>query len=259
MYRLNVLALALLCLSPLYVGAQAKTPAERLALARATYYTPTTDGLRTFDCQVSTNWKDFLTRANSGKDIADDNPLLKYLNSATITLHNALWSSAEVRWSEATPAPENLQESAAKMKEGITKMLDGYFKSWNAYLNGTMVPVPDKSTTISSTPDGIHLSAGGGGTKLDEDYDSNMLLTKAHVLMDESDVIASPTFSDTPRGRIISEVKSEVRQPPTAPPVFVTMSAKYQTIGGYEIPSVLHFEVRNLLQIDFALNGCKVN
>ena len=98
-----------------------------------------------------------------------------------------------------------------------------------------------------------------GGTKLDEDYDSNMLLTKAHVLMDESDVIASPTFSDTPRGRIISEVKSEVRQPPTAPPVFVTMSAKYQTIGGYEIPSVLHFEVRNLLQIDFALNGCKVN
>ena len=41
--------------------------------ARALYYTPTTQGLKSFRCTVDFDWKDFLTRY-SGADVKDDNP-----------------------------------------------------------------------------------------------------------------------------------------------------------------------------------------
>jgi len=251
-------AVVMLLLTASSAGTQADAAMQRYLLARATYYTPTADGLRTFDCKVSADWKDFLSRA-SGKDIGEDHPAVKYLNSVNITVHNTLRSKAEVHWGETAPAPANLQDGTTKMREGIAQMLEGYFQSWNAYLNGAMVPLPDKSTKISFTPEGTHLAAIAPKMSVDEDFDKNMLLTRVHVLTDGNDTIAMPTFTDTARGRTISEVRSEVRQPQTAPPVYITLAAKYQTVAGYEIPSVLHFEVQNVTQLDFALTGCVVN
>lgn len=254
-----VSALAIPMLAAWTAEAQTDAATQRYLLARATYYTPTTSGLRTFDCKVSTDWRAFLSRA-AGKEIADDNPAVKYLNSVNITVHDTLRSKAEVHWDESTPAPENLQGATAQMRDGVRQMLEGYFQSWNGFLNGTMVPAPDPSTKISISTDGTHLAAAATNTSLDEDFDKNMLLTRAHILMkDSSDTIVFPSFLESPRGRIIAELRSEVRQPPTAPPVYITMSAKYQTVGGYDIPSTLHFDVQNAAQLDFALTGCVVN
>ena len=43
-------AVVMLLLTASSAGAQADAAMQRYLLARATYYTPTADGLRTFDC-----------------------------------------------------------------------------------------------------------------------------------------------------------------------------------------------------------------
>lgn len=238
----------------------AQTPAldQRLLMARSLYYTPTTAGLHTFSCTVSTDWKAFLTKA-SGNDVPDDNPLLVYLSSAHMTISDALSGEGKLQWSNPAVPAASIAESSAKMQEGLSQMFSGFFDSWNAYLNGTMVPAADKTTKLTAVNDGIHLHAVDGKITVDEDFDKNMLLTRAHVLTGDTDVDATPTFTDTPDGRVVVEIDSAVRQPSTAPPMLVGISVTYQNVATYRIPETIHYEVKNVAQLDFKLGDCTVN
>jgi hypothetical protein len=257
-YTFNVVGFAILCLIVRPAICQKPSLTDRLVAARALYYTPTTAGLKSFGCHVSFDWKAFLSKA-TGKDIQDDNAFLQYLAAGQMSVKDNLRGSGELEWSNTATPAKGLEEPAAKMQKGLGDMFDGFFKSWNAYLNGSMVPVPDKTVTITRNGDGIHLHAAYAPMIIDEDFDKNMLLTQAHVVDPDMDVIASPIFTDTPDGRLVAEIHSEVRQPASAPPTFLDISVVYQQVGAYRLPSTIHYDIKNVGQMDFKLSDCTVN
>ncbi len=248
-------ALLVVCLTPHSGVCQTTALESRLVTARALYYTPTTAGLESFSCKVSVDWKGVLGAA-SGKEIADDNALLVYLNAVQLTLSDKLRSSGSLDWFETATPTGPAKDAAAKMKEGLGQMVSGFFTSWNPFLNGTMVPAPDKTTTLTPQNKGMHLHAEQGQSILDEDYDQNMLLTSIHAVSGAIDAKIVPVFTDTPDGRIISSVQGEYRQPATAPPVYLTMDIEYGEVNGYRLPSQIHYAVKNVLQMDINLSNC---
>lgn len=229
----------------------------KLTSARALYYTPTTQGLQSFHCTVDFDWKDMLTRY-SGSAVPDDNPFLKYLRSVRLAVSDDLRGTGQLEWTTAGTPPPGQEDSAAKMKEGMQQMMNGFFSSWNAYMNGNMVPAPDATTTVTETPDGLRLHATAPDADVTELFDKNMLLTEAHVVQPASDVFAYPTYIDSPDGRIVSAIRTVYRQPPTAPPAELTLNISYAPVQNFRLPETLKYELKNIGAFAFKFSACSV-
>jgi hypothetical protein len=246
------------CLCSTSILAQDKTASDRLFAARAQYYTPTANGLKSFHCEATIDWKVLLTRS-SGAEVSEDNPVLKYLQTVHLSVTDQLKGKGSLEWSDTGVPPEGKEESVKRMRDGLQTMMGAFFRSWNAYMNGTMVPFPDKSVEVTTTGDGIHLHGTSNSVTFDEDFDKNMLLT--HVVVDtpELKVVAIPTYVRTHDGLVISAVASQVNQPPSAPPTEVTFRMEYAAVGSFQIPSHIVDDVKNVGVIEVGFNTCQVS
>lgn len=225
--------------------------------ARPLYYTPTVQGLKSFRCTVDFDWKDLLSRF-SGTDVKDDNPSLQYLRTIHLTASDDLKGDGHLEWTASGTVPAGKETSIAQIKDGMQQMMVGFFSSWNAYMNGNMVPVPDSTTTVTDNADGFRLHASTEGTEVTELFDKNLLLTEAHVIQPTSDVFAYPTYTDTPDGRLVSAIRTVYRQPPTAPPTELNIRVSYAPVQSFRLPAQLDYELKNVGSFQFKFSACSV-
>jgi len=255
--KVTVLLFAITCLGT-STFAQDKAASDRLRAAHAQYYTPTANGLRSFRCEATIDWKAMLTRF-SGAEIPEDNPMLKYLQTTHLSVVDQLKGKGSMEWSDTGAPPEGKEESVKQMRDGLQTMIDGFFQSWNAYMNGGMVPFPDKSVEATTTGDGIHLHGTSNNATFDEDFDKNMLLTHVTVDTPEMKVVAVPTYVRTDDGLVVSAVASQVNQPPSAPPTEITIRVEYAKVDSFQIPSHVVYDIKNVGVIEVGFSACQVS
>jgi hypothetical protein len=251
-----VCLLASTLLAPV-LRAQSSTPEDRLALAKGLYYNPAAAGLSSFHCTVSVDWKDMLQRFG-GKTIAADDPSLLYLKAVKLSVDDDLHGNGELHWTDTIAAPAASQAGNAKLKAGLSQMISGFFQSWNPFMNGSLIPSVDKTTTATPEGDGLLVRGGDASTTVDEHFDKNMLMTDMHVVSPALDVDAHPVYNETPKGRIIAQLNSTIHQPPTAPALEVDMAATYTPVSSFQIPTNLTFTVENVGSFKFQLGACTV-
>jgi hypothetical protein len=237
--------------------AQDKEARSRLVSAHAQYYTPTTSGLKSFHCDASIDWKAMLSRF-TGTEIADDNPALKFLQPVHLAVNDDLHGKGELEWTTEVEPPAERKAGVKQIQEGLQATLNGFFQTWNAYMNGSMVPFPDSSVTITGSGDGVHLSGALKDTSFDEEYDKNMLLTQALVSSPTLVVLAKPTYTHTEDGLVLASVASTIHQPPTAPETQATFRVEYAKVDSYQIPSRVEFDIKNIGMIEIGFSACKV-
>jgi hypothetical protein len=240
------------------IRAQDKAARDRLFVAHAQYYTPTASGLKSFRCEAAIDWKTMLRRL-SGKDIPEDNPVLKYLQTVHLSVVDELKGKGSLEWNDTAVPPAGKEAVAKQMHDGLQTMIGGFFQSWNGYMNGSMVPLPDDSVEVTTAGAGIHLHATPGSTNFDEDFDKDMLLTQAVVDNPQMKVVATPTYMRTEDGLVISAVSSRVNQPPSAASVDVTFRVEYEKVGSFQIPSHVVYDIKNVGVIEIAFNACEVS
>jgi hypothetical protein len=233
------------------------SPADELRAARASYYTPTANGLHSFHCAVTTDWKDFLARI-TGTEITDDNPFLIYLRTVHLSVDDDVKTTGELNWSNtSTPAAE-IEKPAEEFHGAMVQMFAGFFQTWNSFMNGSMVPEPDESSTVTRTSEGLHLHALSNDTVVDQNYNRAIVLTDAHVATSALDVLMYPEYADTADGKIVTVVRSTYRSPPNSPPTDLTMSVTYAVVSSYRLPATVTVDVKNVGRYDFAFAGCTV-
>ncbi|HEY1575622.1 MAG TPA: hypothetical protein VGF82_00925 [Terracidiphilus sp.] len=257
MPRKFLFLLAVASLGCLCAAAQDKEARDRLSAAHAQYYTPTASGLKSFRCDASIDWKAMLSRF-SGTDVPDDAPVLKLLQTVHLAVTDDLRGKGSLEWTTGGDVPEDKKAGFQQMQEGLQTAVSGFFQSWNAYVNGSMVPLPDNSVTLTKAGEGIHVSAAANGMNIDEDFDKNMLLTQALVVSPTLKVLATPTFAPTPDGLVVSSVMSQVHQPPDAPETDATFRIDYTKVESYQIPSHVVFDIKNTGVIEIGFSACKV-
>ncbi|MFZ0746806.1 MAG: hypothetical protein WAM85_20540 [Terracidiphilus sp.] len=233
------------------------SPRERLSGAHAQYYTPTASGLKSFHCDAEMDWKAMLTRW-SGKEIRDDNPFLKYLQSVHLSVSDEFRGQGTLEWTGTTAPPTGKEEAVEQVQHGLQTAVSGFFQSWNAYMNGSMVPLPDSTLTVTQSGEGVHLSGAAKDMQIDEDFDKNMLLTQTLVVSPTVRVLATPTYVPTTDGLVVTSVKSLVNQPPTAPQTEATFRIDYAKVDSFQIPSRIVLDVKNTGVIEIGLSGCQI-
>lgn len=247
----------ILCLFCSSLQAQEKSPRERLLTAHAQYYTPTASGLKSFRCDGVIDWKTMLARL-SAKDVTEDNPAVQFLRTVHLSVVDELNGKGSLEWTNSTPLPAGKEEGLNQIRDGLQTSVGGFFQSWNAYMNGSMVPLPDSTLTITSTDTGFHLSGLSQGMKIDEDFDKNMVLSQVLVVSPNIKVLALPTYTSTGDGLVVSAVTSRINQPPSAPEVEATFRIDYARVDAFQIPSRIVFDIRNTGLIEIGLTNCQV-
>jgi hypothetical protein len=237
--------------------AQDKELRERLAAAHSQYYTPTASGLKSFHCDAAIDWKALLSRF-SGTEVPDDNPALKFLLTVHLAVSDDLHGTGALEWTNTLDPPENNKAAVDQIRDGLKTSVAGFFQSWNAYVNGSMVPLADPSVSLTRSGDGLHLTGTTKDMTIDEDFDKNMLLTQAIVVSPTVRVLAIPTFALTPDGLLVSTVLNKVNQPPSAPETDATFRIDYAKVDAFQIPSRVVFDIRNTGVIEINFNACKV-
>lgn len=254
----SLLAFSALCVAQPALKTSAPQKLEsRLLSARATYYTPTSAGLRGFHCTLNMDWPRLFQ--GFGNPIAEDNPAMHYLRSVRLSVSDSLRGEGQLEWADTSTPPDAFAKGGAQMRDGLKQMMTGFFKSWNAYMNGGMVPVPDDTVTLTQNADGLRLHTANSQFDVTEDFDNNVLLKQAHVLTSEMDILALPAYDQTPEGLRIASIASTIRQPKTAPPVLSTMTIKYAPVSGYQIPNFIGINIQNVGNFDFPLSNCAVD
>jgi hypothetical protein len=252
-----LLAFAASLTTPSFVQAQTTPANTKLLSARALYYTPTVQGLKSFRCTVDFDWKDFLSR-HSGADVTDDNPYLQYLRTIHLAISDDLNGAGKLEWTTSADIPAGKEDSVGKIKDGMQQMMVGFFASWNAYMNGNMVAAPDSTTTVTDTADGLRVHSTAESTEVTQLFDKNLLLTETHVVQQTSDVHSYPIYNDTPDGRIVSAIRTVYRAPPTAPPAELNITVSYAPVQNFRLPETLNYDLKNVSSFAFRFSACSV-
>ncbi len=95
-------------------------------------------------------------------------------------------------------------------------------------------------------------------TKVDEDFDKNLLLTQVVVESPEIKVVAIPTYVRTDDGLVISAVASQINQLPSAAPTEITFRVEYTKVDSFQIPSRMVYDIKNVGAFEIGLNACQV-
>lgn len=233
------------------------TPAAALGKARALYYTPVDAGLQGFHCEVSFDWKSFLQKATN-QDVPETDTRLGYLRSIKLTVDDDLHGTGQLRWNATTTAPEGTEEPIERMRSGIQQMWTGFFQTWNGFYTGEVLAAGDSKAVVEKTATGYRVAVHDGPGTAEQQYDDKLLLQTIHVSTPTLDSVTSPTFSETPQGRLVTVLRSVYKQPPSAVPVQIDMTVHYAPVGGFQIPSELLIDVAGTASFDFHLSGCTV-
>jgi hypothetical protein len=237
-----------------------------LAKATSLYDSTAKSGLRSFDCQVHPDWKKMMSSARKGAPVADDDPKLILVGTVKIALHASINGSSAIEWQ--TPAhPEKPLDAHAtdilnQVHQGLENTLLATLKLWIPLVNGSVAAsfgVDDAS--LSQTEDGYTLRSRDKGRSVTEDFDRDLVLK--HLIAVDSGTTADiePAYHSTPHGLLIKSFIAHV-QPPGASPEsaqVMNVALEYQSVGAFLIPARFAVDMPNLVEMDFAFDGCTVN
>lgn len=238
-------------------AASRPSSAAAFSKARALYYTPVDAGLEGFHCDVGFDWKDFLEKATH-QAVADDDERLPYLRSIKLSVDDDLRGTGALNWAAPANAPENSEDSVAKIRSGMEQMWAGFFQSWNGFYTGEILSVADSRTSVERTARGFHVITRDGHGVAEEQFNDRLVMQSLHVATPTLDSVMTPTFADAPQGRLVTVLRSVDRQPPSAPASEVVMRLRYATVNGFQLPSELAIEVAGTATFDYHLNSCTV-
>ena len=221
------------------------------------YYTPIDRGLQGFTCDVSFDWKQFIETANHGP-VADTDERLAYLRSIKLSVTDDLNGSGQLQWAAPTTAPDASEQSVAQIRAGMQAMWSGFFQSWNGFYTGDLVSLGDNKTTVERTGAGYHVFTSQNGKLAEETFNNNLVLLSLHVATPTLESNLTPIFTDSAEGRLVTNLNSVVKQPPSAPGTVVDMAVHYAPVNGFQLPSELSIDVAGAAKFDFALSNCTV-
>ena len=233
------------------------SPATAFRKARSLYYTPIDTGLQGFTCDVGFKWKQFIETANHGP-VAETDERLAYLRSIKLSVTDDLNGSGQLLWAAPTTAPDASEQSVAQIRSGMQAMWSGFFQSWNGFYTVYLVSLGENKTTVEKTARGYHVITTQSGKLAEETFDSNLALLSLHVSTPTLDSNLTPIFAGSAGGRLVTNLNSVVKQPPSAPGTVVDMAVHYQPVNGFQLPAELQINVAGAADFDFTLSNCTV-
>jgi hypothetical protein len=237
-----------------------------LAKATGLYDSTAKSGLRSFDCQVHPDWNKMMASSRKNASEAADEAKVALLGTVKIILHARLNGGSALDWQVPEPAEKPLDQAQTsaieKAHKGVEKTLDGFLKLWTPLVDGSVAEsLGEDGMNLAQTANGYTLRSKDKRYPRIEEFDRDLLLKHFIVADSASTVDIAPIFRPSARGLLVQSFVARI-QPQGAPPEAAQemhIGLEYQTVSATQIPARISVEVPNVVEMDFALDGCTVN
>jgi len=235
--------------------AQEVDPSKRaglLAGANSVYYNMREAGLKSFHCNVDVDWQAMLAMGTA-KKVAEDDPYLRYLRSARISITTDLVAKPRIDWANVGTPPEGKEKEAQNLSGGVRSMLEGFLASWTPSLNGTLINQKPKSMEASGK--GYVVRAADGDSEV---LDKNLHLIHTSTTTADLRAEMDTDFIKSPEGLLLTRLDGTYQQPPSAPGSHVIMTVSYQLSDGFHLPEKFTLTVQNVAAVSMNFTACIV-
>jgi hypothetical protein len=247
-------------------GSAASLGDTLLAKATNLYDSTAKSGLHGFDCQAHPDWNKIESSAKKGAPDAADDAKVALLNTVKITLHARLGGASSIDWQLPQAAEKQLDPATSDMldhsRHGVENTLVGFLKLWTPLIDGSVAEsLGEADLNVTPTGAGYTLRSKDKGRPLTEEFDRDLLLRHFILVDSGSTVDISPAFRPSAHGLLVESFAVRIH-PPGAPPEAaheMHIGLEYQTVSTIQIPARISVEVPNVVEMDFALDGCSVN
>jgi len=238
-----------------------------LAKATTLYDSAAKTGLRGFDCRLHPDWKKVMSSARGGAAVADDDPKLVLVEGAKITLHARLSGGSSVDWQMPEAKQLSAEQTAMleRARRGMEQTLLNTLKLWTPLVDGSIAePLGEDDVELTQTENGYRLRSKDRLHGFTEEFDRNLLL-KHYITVDGgSTVDIEPVFEQTGAGpdtalKLTGFVAHMQPAGESGSAQDLRFGVDYQSISGTQIPARITIDLPNVVEMDFALDGCTVN
>jgi hypothetical protein len=223
-------------------------------------------GLHGFDCQVHPDWNKIISSVKKGAPDAADDAKVALLHTVKITLHARLNGGSTLDWQP----PESLEkprDPAAtsmlnKAHKDVETTLLGILKFWTQLVDGSVAEsLGEDDMSIVQIGDGYTLRSKNKRNPVTEEFDRDLLLKHFITVDSASTVDIAPTFRPSARGLLVQSFVARIQPTGAGPAAAQEMhiGLEYQAVSAIQIPARITVEVPNVVEMDFALDGCVVN
>jgi hypothetical protein len=247
-------------------GSAASLNDTLLAKATSLYDSTAKSGLHSFDCQVHPDWKKIVSSVKKGAPDAADDAKVALLNTVKITLHARLNGGSTLDWQPPESLEKPLDPAATSMlnkaHQGIENTLVGFVKLWTLLVNGSVAEsLGSDEVNVARTGEGFTLRSKDKRYPLTEEFDRDLLLKHFITVDSASAVDIAPTYRPSARGLLVQSFVAHIQPTGAGPAAAQEMhiGLEYQAVSAIQIPARITVEVPNVVEMDFALDGCVVN
>ena len=230
---MNRKALLVLLLCAL-VSAFASDTKDVIKNARASYYSLKDQGLKSFTCEVTPDWRKFLESATH-KSLSADDPVLKKFEGLrfTVAIDEKGNPTVTPLMADGSAIPPNLDE----MISGFKEMISGFYEMWTPLVLTNPFNGEQEGLTIKQEGDSFHLFGEGvnAGMFLDKDY----VITKMNTSSEGSKIVLFPVFEKTAKGLLLTSVKGDINEGAQK----LQADIQYREIQGLQLPNTVAFNV----------------
>jgi hypothetical protein len=234
-----------------------------LSKATALYGSTAKSGLRSFDCALHPDWKKVIATSRKGAAVADDDPKLLAVEGVQLTLHARMDGNSSIDWkAPQKPADAATASLLDQARGGVEQTLTGTLKLWTPLVDGTVAEsLGEEGVEIAQTPDGYTLKSKDKRNPVREEFDRNLVLKRFAMPDAGATVDLEPAYRQSPQGLELTGFVAHLT--PAGPTGTggqdMRVAFDYQSVDGKQIPAHIAIELPNLVEMDFALDGCTVN
>ena len=247
-------------------GSAASLNDALLAKATSLYDSTAKSGLHSFVCQVHPDWNKIMSSARKSAPAAADEAKAALLGTIKITLHARLDGGSTLDW-QPPESPEIPLDPAAKSMfnkahKDVETTLLGILKFWTQLVNGSVAEsLGETDVDVTQTGDGYTLHSKDKRYPLTEEFDRDLLLMHFITVDSASTADIAPTFRPSGRGLLVQSFVARIQPTGAGPAAAQEMhiGLEYQTVSAIQIPARITVELPNVVEMDFALDGCTVN
>lgn len=231
-----------------------------LSQARQSYYNLRSQGLSSFQCNVTPNWE-LLLQKESQQNPEGVAAAIKTLNQLRFIVNVGADNNVKLTHNELTGQSEDMMAALKQIYGGMEQMASGFFDTWKLFLLSP--PFPEASSQYQ-------LEAAGPQYKLSYREDladvvttmgRDFAISNLKVTTPEFDSAILPTFSKTPNGFLLSAYEASYKSQKAEETTQLKVSMDYQDVQGLKMLQKLNLSGTyggSPFAVELAFSDCQV-
>ncbi len=240
--------------------AQSAADRQILTNAHEAYYSLRTQGVNSFQCDVTPDWNSLLQDERKSKPDAAD-AAIKILNQLHFVVNFGADGKSHMTHNELTGQTQEMNKALAQIYGGMEQMSSGFFDTWSLFMFNK--PFPEASTKFELQPIGAlyTLHYLESGSDIVTTMSKDLAISQLVVTTTEFHSSIHPTLTKSANGFLLSGYDADYDSGKPEELTHLNVVVDYQMVSGVEMLQKLDLKGSyggSKFSVQLGFQGCQI-